>query len=429
MSIQEQTRIKELDAEVKELQYQLFEARETIEAIRTGQIDALVIDEGESQALYTLKTADQTYRVFIEKMTEGALTLNYNGIILYCNLQFAQMVGLSISDIIGMPLNKFIARELVSDFEKMLGKAWANDLKAEIALSFNGHTIPVQLSLTALELEKEVALSVILTDLSTQKQAQRQLEETNIHLEELNRALERSNHDLQQFASVASHDLQEPLRKIQIFSNLLISDSSNKFTPEAQQYLQKIMDSSTRMKNLIVDVLNYSKLSAVSNEFVPVDLNEVVREVLEDFELTIREKQASIVVGRLPVVEGIKGQIRQMFQNVISNALKFSRPGTPPLISIQATPCAERSLSAAPAEDGPFSLIAIKDNGIGFDEKYLSNMFTLFECLHSKDAYEGTGIGLAITKKIIEKHNGLVTARSHPDEGAEFLLLLCVKQN
>jgi signal transduction histidine kinase len=182
------------------------------------------------------------------------------------------------------------------------------------------------------------------------------------------------------------------------------------------------------MKALIIDILNYSKLS--SNEFAveDADLNEVLKELLEDFELIIEEKGVIINNNGLPRIQANKGQVRQVFQNIISNALKFSIPGRPPVISISSKTIKEKSFTAEESPDGEYCLINIKDNGIGFDEKYVDNIFALFQRLNSKDQYEGTGIGLAIAKKIIDKHNGMITAHSREGEGAEFLIVLPLKQ-
>jgi PAS domain S-box-containing protein len=416
--------IENLLAEIDELRQQLTEANDTIEAIRTGQIDAIVVEGDNGHQLYTLRTADQAYRVFIEKMTEGAVTINSEGIILYCNTQFASMVSQPISNVIGMPFDTFVAPSHVSVFRSVFELCWSRDCKEEVYLRTSGRDIPVLLSLTTIELEHSTTLSIIVTDLSTQKKTQQLLEANNTELARMNQALELSNNDLQQFASVASHDLQEPLRKIQMFSNLLIERNAEALPEDSKKYLEKIIVSAGRMKSLIIDVLNYSRLSARDNEHEWLDLNEIVQELLEDFELIIQDKNARITVGELPSINGNKGQIRQAFQNILSNALKFSKRDVTPEIRIDAKCVAEKSFDSPVVKDGAWCLIRISDNGIGFEEKYLAHIFALFERLHPKDRYEGTGIGLAITKKIIEKHNGMIIARSEPGKGAEFLLLL-----
>jgi PAS domain S-box-containing protein len=420
--------VEDLMAELEELRHQLFEANETIEAIRTGQVDALVVEGGNGHELYTLKTADQAYRVFIEKMTEGAITLNKDGVVLYCNSQFASMVGQPISQVIGSSFANFISESDKEMYSKTFKELWKRDAKVELSLKTEKKSVPVQLSVTAITLEEGTALSIILTDLSSQKHTQQQLQESNVQLARMNTQLELSNHDLQQFASVASHDLQEPLRKIQMFANLIAGRNDESFTPEVKKYIEKIIQSAGRMKTLILDVLNYSKLSAIDNLFENVNLNEVIKDLLDDFELIIQEKNATIRVEELCEIYANRGQVRQVFQNIISNSLKFSNRHQPPMIHIKSTRHQEKSFDSPISPDGLFCIISIKDNGIGFDEKYLSQIFALFERLHTKDSYEGTGIGLAITKKIMDKHNGLVSARSNSGQGAEFLLLFPIEQ-
>jgi len=417
----------ELLKELEEVRIQLNEANETIEAIRSGQIDALIVQGREGNQIYTLKSADQTYRVFIEKMTEGAVTLDRKGVVQFCNSQFAQMVDHSLSQVIGMPFEKFIVEEYKDDYHQLFKICWSQDCKGEVYLINSHDPMPVQLSLTPLELGEDISLSIILTDLTAQKEAQKQLLYNNIQLEEINQALEVSNHDLQQFASIASHDLQEPIRKIQIFSNLM-KQRQTELSPESLKHLQKIIDSSARMKALIIDILNYSKLSANEIQLDFVDLNEIIKDLREDFELIIAEKRADIISGELPCIEANKGQIRQVFQNIISNALKFSKPDTPPLIQIKSKIIANKSFQSPEVRDGSYCLIEIVDNGIGFDVKYVDNIFSLFERLNSKDKYEGTGIGLAIAKKIIEKHDGLITAAGRVGQGAEFQIILPLAQ-
>jgi PAS domain S-box-containing protein len=419
---------EDLERELEELRYQLQEANDTIEAIRTGQIDALVVQSDQGPQLFTLKSADQTYRFFIEKMAEGAVTLNSKGIILYSNSQFARMVHLPLSQVIGIHFEEFVAPENKLQYEELFDTSWKSDCKGELLLKSEEAHTPVQLSLTTLALEEGVSLSIIVTDLTTQKATQLQLKMNNEQLAEINQALESSNHDLQQFASVASHDLQEPVRKIQIFSNLL-KDKQTDLNPESKKYIDKIIISSTRMKALIVDILTYSRLSANHNYSELVNLNELMNELLEDFELIIHDKKAEINIDELDTIEVNRGQIRQVFQNIISNALKFSRPGQAPVINIKALRISGKSFDSHEQKEGQYCLICIRDNGIGFEEKYLANIFALFERLNAKDNYEGSGIGLAIAKKIIDKHNGLITAKSKVEKGTEFKIILPVSQD
>jgi signal transduction histidine kinase len=278
--------------------------------------------------------------------------------------------------------------------------------------------------------------NVLQDEIESRKKAQKALEQVNLLLEEkvqertqdlleVNRELEINNAELQQYASVASHDLQEPLRKIITYSRII----HERYLPdnaEARQYLEKVISSSERMRTLIYDLLNYSKLS-IDSQFSLSKLNDILKDSINDLELSIEEKRAKLIVEEMPEIEVIPGQIRQVFQNIISNALKFSKKDEPPVIRIWAEPFYEKN-TAQSNSNGDYLNIYIQDNGIGFNELYLDKMFTLFQRLHRKDEYGGTGIGLAIVKKIIEKHNGRITAKGKENEGSTFIIVLPTKQ-
>jgi signal transduction histidine kinase len=251
---------------------------------------------------------------------------------------------------------------------------------------------------------------------------EQKVEERTRELREMNKALETSNAELQQYAFLASHDLQEPLRKITTFSRI-VWDKFLADRPGAEEYLAKIISSSERMRKLINDLLNYSRLSNDAL-FVSTDLNDLVKDVETDLELSIKEKGARLEVGPLPKADVIPGQMRQVFQNLLSNALKFSRQDIPPVIEIWAERVAEMKLDSTPESDGPFVRIYIRDNGIGFNEIYLDRIFTIFQRLHSRHEYEGTGIGLALVKKIVDRHNGVLGAQSAEGAGSTFTLVL-----
>ena len=242
-----------------------------------------------------------------------------------------------------------------------------------------------------------------------------------------NKELSMSNHELQQFAWVASHDLKEPLRKIQTF-NYLVREKYLGQNEEAIPYLDRAIRSSKRMSDLIDNLLQYSRLSAAPL-FEKTDLNIVLKEIVSDLEVAIEEKRATVEVGLMPELEAVPSQIRQVFQNLVSNALKFSKDNTPPVVKISSEYIEEKNPDSPGAASGPYSRIVISDNGIGFDEKFIDRIFVIFQRLHTRDTYEGTGIGLAITKKIIERHNGLITAKSKENEGTSFILILPIRNN
>lgn len=260
------------------------------------------------------------------------------------------------------------------------------------------------------------------TDIHQQKLTNETLEtKVNERTQELiskNQELEASNHELQQFASVASHDLKEPLRKIQIFSSIIAGKTGDNI--EIKYNIDRILESSKRMSGLINDLLNYSRLS-VRSLFQSTDLKQILEEIVNDLDLAIKEKNATVIVGNMPVIDAIPGQMRQVFQNLISNSLKFSRQDVNPIIEINSEIVYAQD-SGVDDLKTDFCRITVKDNGIGFNDKYVEKIFTIFQRLNSKESYEGTGIGLAIVKKIIDKHNGIITATSSEGEGSTFIM-------
>lgn len=263
-------------------------------------------------------------------------------------------------------------------------------------------------------------------EIDIRKEAQENLEikviERTKELVKKNEELELRNHELQQFSWVVSHDLKEPLRKIEIFIKL-IRENYLKEDVKALDYVNRTINASERMNKLITDLLEYSRLSS---DVVPkkTNLNEILHEVLSDFDYLVEEKNAVIIVEDLPIIKGIASQLRQLFQNLIGNSLKFSKPDHAPKIEISAELIAEKDFESATSPSGNFCRIIVKDNGIGFDEKYLSKIFIIFQSLNDRNTYEGTGIGLAIAKKIIEKHQGLITAKSQVGLGSSFIIIL-----
>jgi signal transduction histidine kinase len=228
--------------------------------------------------------------------------------------------------------------------------------------------------------------------------------------------LSRSNAELEQFASVASHDLQEPLRKVQTFAAQLTATEHDRLSAQGQDFLHRMSDAAGRMRTLIDDLLMFSRVSTKGLPFVAVDLSEVVAQVLVDLELSIEESGARVTIDGLPTVEADPVQMRQLLQNLLGNALKFRREGVVPELQV----CARVT--------DQLTVLTIKDNGIGFDEQYASRIFGAFERLHGARAYPGTGIGLALCRKIVERHHGTISAESEVGNGATFTVRLPVEQ-
>lgn len=229
----------------------------------------------------------------------------------------------------------------------------------------------------------------------------RQLQRSNLHLQKVNEELDR-------FAYVASHDLQEPIRKIRVFTDMIIKKILDE--QDLHKYLSKIGDAARRMQQLVDDLLRFSRHSVEGGDYEKSDLNEIVKEALGELEINIQATQASVHVDTLPSMPVIPGMIRQVFNNLISNALKFRKKDVPPVIHIYARKTAD------------YCQICVADNGIGIDNRYLDEIFAVFKRLHSYHEIEGTGIGLSICKKIMEHHNGSISVTSEVDKGSVFIL-------
>jgi signal transduction histidine kinase len=233
--------------------------------------------------------------------------------------------------------------------------------------------------------------------------------------------LETANKDLDRFAFMASHDLQEPLRKILTFSNLVSEKYKTSLDDKAVSYLERIRKAAERMQDLIRDILTFSQVSVEKPSMVNTDLNDLVREVMAEMDASLKEKNARVEIGHLPHLSAHPRLMRSLFFNLIGNSLKYSKTGTPPLIRIY-------SVNSTPVNEGTetekYCRIFVEDNGIGFDQKYAEQIFDMFKRLHVNAEFEGTGIGLALCKKIMEKHNGFISALSKINEGSCFIVSL-----
>ena len=253
-----------------------------------------------------------------------------------------------------------------------------------------------------------------------------QLLSANEKLKTYTQELEQSNRELESFAYVASHDLQEPLRKIQTFSDRLEKRYVKNLDDRGRDYLRRMNSAASRMQSLIIDLLSYSRINTREEPFQPVDLNHILKEVKSDLSAQVKATNGQIIVGQLPVIEADSTQIRQLFQNLISNGLKFHQPEIPPIVKIYGEWEEENGRNAL---SSTHVTITVEDNGIGFDEKYLTRIFEVFQRLHGRTQFQGTGVGLAICRKIVLRHNGTITAQSQLDQGAKFIITLPLTQN
>lgn len=260
------------------------------------------------------------------------------------------------------------------------------------------------------------------TDITERKKAADMLATGYEELKVTTYKLERSNMDLMQFASVASHDLKEPLRKIQAFGNILKERVQHKLDGAEFKYIEKMINSSNRMQTLVDDILTLSRLSNTEVAFVKTDLNQIIERIIDDLEITIKDKNAKIKVDKLPVVKAVSGQMHQLFQNLISNGLKFNETEQP-VIEIKTREVTSAEADKLMIDGRNFHLIEVSDNGIGFDQKYADKIFGIFQRLEG-NSYQGSGIGLAICKKIVDNHKGFIMVESVPGDGTKFVILL-----
>lgn len=261
----------------------------------------------------------------------------------------------------------------------------------------------------------------ITRDIDEIKRAQEALHKSEEKLRQFTSQLERSNRELQDFAYVASHDLQEPLRKIVVFGERLKEKVGAALGPDATDYLERMQKAASRMQTLINDLLTFSRVTTKAQPFTSVNLAEVARDVVNDLEGRIELVKGRVELGDLPVIDAEALQMRQVLQNLIGNALKFRKPEEPPVVKVEA-----QIIPDAKTPEKKLCQLTISDNGIGFDEKYLDRIFNVFQRLHTRNEYEGTGMGLAIVRKIALYHGGDITARSKPGQGSAFILTLPV---
>jgi light-regulated signal transduction histidine kinase (bacteriophytochrome) len=280
------------------------------------------------------------------------------------------------------------------------------------------------LSLTAKPRETNVKAGIVILgtviDVTDQKMYETQLEQYTADLK-------RSNEDLEQFAYVASHDLQEPLRKIRAFGDRLSSRYKKQLDGQGEDYIMRMQSASSRMQILIEDLLAFSRVSRSSEVFKPLDMDIVMQEIFEDLDIQIKRERAQMKLDKLPSITGDKMQIKRLFQNLINNAIKFHKPNDLPIVEVTGKVVKAQGIKrelGVTLPDIRYVMITVKDNGIGFDEKFSEKIFNIFQRLHGRAEYEGTGIGLAICRKIVSNHKGFIAARSKENIGSEFIVIL-----
>lgn len=353
------------------------------------------------------READQMFKNLLEAAPDALVIVNQEGRIELANKQCENVFGYSKDELLGQKVEILIPQKFKGNHEGHRNSFFANPktrpMGSNLELSGvrkNGQEFPVEISLSPLRTEGRLLVSAAIRDVTERKKAERKLKEAN-------QLLDAKNKELEQFVYVASHDLQEPVRTILSFANLFKAEFGKDISPEAEEYLQFIQGAGDRAQQLIVDLLDYSRLDK-NNEVEKVDLNEVLSHVKSDLTSKISKANATVKVDELPTINGHETSLRLLFQNLVSNAIKFSRDGVEPVVEITAQ------------KMGSYWQFAVKDNGIGFSDEFKEKIFVIFKRLHPKSKYDGTGIGLAHCKKIVELHKGKIWADSTQGEGSTF---------
>jgi two-component system, LuxR family, sensor kinase FixL len=376
----------------------------------------------------TLAEAQAQKRAILESSLDPIVTINHKGIITEFNKAAEQTFGHPREKVIGTKPSEVLFPPAMSagqqdriDRYLDVGEGSLLGRRVEVtAVRANGEPFDAEMAMTISRQEGVPVLTFFVRDISRRKKAEQ--EQARYAAE-----LERSNRELEQFAYLASHDLQEPLRKIRMFGDRLQMLGAEKFDEAAGECVTRMQSAAERMQSLIDGLLSLSRVTTQGQSFVPVDLAQIAREVVSDLETQIERQNGRVEIGHLPTIQADPLQMRQLLQNLIANGLKFHRVEEPPRVKIEGKFVqgrSKRDSHRGAAEEQ--CRILVEDNGIGFEEKYQSRIFDVFQRLHPRDVFEGTGIGLAICRKIAERHGGQITARSTPGHGSTFEIFLPV---
>jgi PAS domain S-box-containing protein len=418
----------------------LLNARQVVTEEHSATMILLAIEDvtDRKREEQILRESEERLQTIIENLHEGLMISGLNGQLTHFNQaglemhgftsleegleklpQFHEIVELSALDgsvlkFEEWPLARVMAGEFLTDYEVRLRRV---DKDWEAIFSYGGSIVKAP--------NGQPLAFLTITDITKRKQ----IEAT---LKLYAAKLERSNDELQDFAQVASHDLQEPLRKILAFGDRLKTKAGESLDQECRDYLQRMFSAAARMQTLINDLMAFSRVETKGQPFVRTDLGVIAREVSADLETRIEQAGGRVEIEELPTIDADPLQMRQLLQNLISNSLKYFRAGVPPVVRIYSQELAERrreSITKSDALARQLTQILVEDNGIGFDEKYLDRIFNMFQRLHKKGEYEGTGVGLAICRKIVDRHSGTITAHSKPGQGATFIVTLPLIQS
>jgi PAS domain S-box-containing protein len=364
------------------------------------------------------RLGDDDFQQLFESVYDACLIADLEGRIINANVRAIQFFEFERDEFLGHPIVGFL-----SGAEETLIGTICETLRKDRFVLLQAYCIrkdktlfPAEISTNLLRLSGRDYLCFFIRDVTQRVRAQEERDSTLVELQ-------RSNADLQEFAYVVSHDLQEPLRKITTFGEMLKTRSGDSLPPDGNDCVERMQKAAARMQGQIEALLSLSRVTTNAKPFAPVDLNTIVRAVLSDLEFRIRDTGADVRVGELPTIDAEPFQMGQLLQNLIANALKFRKKDTPPVIKIRAMPG-----SLDDEDDEKCCRIIVEDNGIGLDPRQEDRIFGIFQRLHTRNEYEGTGIGLAVCKKIAERHGGSIRASGEPGGGTVFTVALPVRQ-
>ncbi|MBS1795689.1 MAG: PAS domain S-box protein [Acidobacteria bacterium] len=385
-----------------------------------------------------LRQREVRFGALVQNSSDMISILSPDGAILYESPSVKNALGYEIDELVGTESSQILHPEDAAERSQILKQLAADHLcvvRKELRIRHKDGSWRFFETVSRFVDDPENNLHGILVNSRDVTQRRQDEERLRVYTNKL----ERSNRELQDFAYVASHDLQEPLRKVQAFGDRLDRKCAAELGVEGRDYVNRMRNAANRMQNLINDLLTFSRVTTKIQPFKPTDLRKVCEDVVSDLEVRIEQTGGRVEIGALPTIDADPLQMRQLLQNLIGNALKFHRPDVGPVVRIYAQAVESTGASfclngeeirvgdADPAADGVCRLV-VEDNGIGFDEKYLDRIFTVFQRLHGRSEYEGSGIGLAVCRKIVERHGGTITANGRPGEGAKFYINLPIAQ-
>jgi PAS domain S-box-containing protein len=405
-------------AELAVVRAQLRELQQTIEAIRTGSVDSLIIGPPGQERVYALASADRPYRLIVEAMNEGAATVSPRGVILDANPRLGSMTGQNASELIGIPVLDLIPAAQRPAFDRLLEVGAGDSARGEVDLTGAGGTIvPVLLAVSGFDLDGMLLRCLVLTDLTAQREAEAEVRvltaELETRVEQRTAELERSNKNLQAFTYSVAHDLSTPLRGLNGFSEALLEEYGELLGEAGRGYAERIQAASERMAKVIENLLRLSRVSRADMRLVSVDLSAEIAAIADGLRSGDPGRKVRFVIQEGVWVSADRILIRAVLESLVENAWKFTAGRDDPTIEFAAT-----------TDDDATVCCYVRDNGAGFDPAYVRKLFQPFQRLHTIDEFPGTGVGLASVRRIIERHGGHTWAQGAVDGGATFYFTL-----